>query len=51
MIRTGQVLEKTGIRLGALEAASCRFPQHLRLEAAAPGRIQCHSEFHPDQEI
>jgi len=52
LIRTGQVLEKkpeSGLAL--VEAASCRFPKHLRLEATATGRIQCHSEFHPDQEV
>jgi len=46
-----QPLKEPKSGLARVEAASCRFPKQMRLEAAATGRIQCQSEFHPDQEI
>ncbi len=51
LIRAKQMRQKSDSGVALVEAASCRFPQRLRLEATATRRDQCHSEFLADQEL
>ena len=51
LMRAKQMRQKSESGVALVEAASCRFPQRLRLEATATRRDQCHSEFLADQEV